>query len=105
MSALFRRLEESDSRWVEVQVDGASTRVREGESVAAALFASGMRSCRTTPVSGAPRAPYCMMGVCFECLMVVDGRQDQQACMIVVRDGMDVQRQQGAPDVISGAVT
>ena len=95
MSALFRRLEESDCRWVEVQIDGASTRVREGESVAAALFISGMRSCRTTPVSGAPRAPYCMMGVCFECLVEIDGVPNRQSCQIAVEEGMQIRRQQG----------
>ena len=95
MSALFRRLEESDSRWVEVQIDGASTRVREGESVAAALLASGMRSCRTTSVSVAPRAPYCMMGVCFECLVEIDGVPNRQSCQIPVEEGMQIRRQQG----------
>ena len=101
MSALFRRLAESDSRWVEVHVDGASTRVREGESVAAALLASGMRSCRTTPVSGAPRAPYCMMGVCFECLVEIDGVPNRQSCQIPVEQGMQIRRQQGAAQELS----
>ena len=95
MSALFRRLEESDCRWVEVHVDGVMTRVREGESVAAALLASGTRSCRTTPVSGAPRAPYCMMGVCFECLVEIDGVLNRQSCQIPVEEGMQIRRQRG----------
>ena len=95
MSALFRRLEEPDCRWVEVQIDGASARVREGESVAAALLASGMRSCRTTSVSGAARAPYCMMGVCFECLVEIDGVPNRQSCQIPVEEGMQIRRQQG----------
>ena len=95
VSALFRRLEESDCRWVEVRIDGASTRVREGESVAAALLASGMRSCRNTSVSGAPRAPYCMMGVCFECLVEIDGVPNRQSCQISVEEGMQIRRQQG----------
>jgi predicted molibdopterin-dependent oxidoreductase YjgC len=37
-----------------------------------------------------------MMGVCFDCLVVIDGRPNQQACMVTVRDGMRVERQQGA---------
>ena len=101
MPALFRRLEESDSRWIEVYVDGTSTRVREGESVAAALLASGMRSCRTTLVSGAPRAPYCMMGVCFECLVEIDGVPNRQSCQIPVEQGMQIRRQQGAAQELS----
>ena len=51
---------------------------------------------RTTPVSGAPRGPYCMMGACFECLVSVDGEPNQQACMVPARDGMRVERMQGA---------
>jgi D-hydroxyproline dehydrogenase subunit gamma len=51
---------------------------------------------RTTPVSGSPRAPYCMMGVCFECLMEIDGIANRQACMVRVRPGMRITRQQGA---------
>jgi hypothetical protein len=52
---------------------------------------------RTTPVSGAPRQPYCMMGVCFECLATVDGRPNRQLCLETVREGMVVETQLGAP--------
>ncbi|MFB9868513.1 (2Fe-2S)-binding protein [Vreelandella sulfidaeris] len=69
---------------------------RPGDSLAAALLASGISICRTTPVSNAPRAPYCMMGVCFECLVEVDGNPNVQACQVEVRDGMQVHMQQGA---------
>ena len=95
MSSPFRRLEEPDSRWVEIEVDGIRTCVREGESVAAALLASGIRSCRTTPISGAPRAPYCMMGVCFECLLEINGVPNRQSCQVIVEEGMQIRRQQG----------
>jgi len=95
MPAPFRRLEEPDCRWVEVEVDGTKTFVRQGESVAAALLASGMRSCRTTTVSGAPRAPYCMMGVCFDCLVEIDGVPNRQSCQIAVEEGMRICRQHG----------
>ena len=43
--------------------------------------------------SGVPRAPWCMMGVCFECLVEIDGAAGRQACMIEVRDGMRIRRQ------------
>ena len=96
MQSLFRRLVEPDSAWVDVEVDGKKTRVREGDSVAAALLAGGMRSCRSTPVSGAPRAPYCMMGVCFDCLVEIDGVPNRQSCQITVEEGMQIRHQQGA---------
>ena len=96
MPALFRRLEEPDCRWVEVEIDGKSARVREGESVAAALLSSGVVSFRTTGISGAPRAPYCMMGVCFECLVEIDGVPNRQSCRISVEEGMQIRCQHGA---------
>ena len=98
MSSIFRRLEESNDRWVEIQIDGQTTRAREGESVAAALLAAGLRSCRTTPILGAPRAPYCMMGVCFDCLVEIDGLPNRQACQIPVQAGMQIRRQIGTAE-------
>ena len=50
---------------------------------------------RTTPVSGAPRAPYCLMGVCFECLVTIDGVGNRQGCMVAVRDGMRIETRKG----------
>lgn len=81
---------------VALQIDGRTWQARAGESVAAALLAAGLSACRTTPVGNRPRGPYCMMGVCFDCLVVIDGRPNQQACMTTVREGMRVERQQGA---------
>jgi D-hydroxyproline dehydrogenase subunit gamma len=76
--------------------DGQAVPARPGDSVAVALLAAGITTTRTTPVSGAPRGPFCMMGACFDCLSVVDGRPNVQTCMMPVRDGMRVQRQDGA---------
>ena len=50
---------------------------------------------RTTPVSQSLRAPYCMMGVCFECLVEIDGQGSVQSCLTPVADGMRIARQQG----------
>ena len=74
--------------------EGRSIPARSGDSVAAALIAAGVRTTRES-VSGAPRGPYCMMGVCFECLMEIDGRANRQACMVPVAPGMRVRRQPG----------
>jgi predicted molibdopterin-dependent oxidoreductase YjgC len=83
--------------------DGRAVRARAGDSIAAALLAAGIQVTRTTPVSGASRGPYCMMGACFECLAVVDGRPSVQTCMTEVRDGMRVERQDGARGLAVGA--
>jgi len=100
---MFRRLEAGPSdpapRTVRITVDGAALDCREGDSVAAALFAAGIPSCRDTAVSGAKRGPFCMMGLCYDCLVGIDGRPNQQACMTKVREGMAVSRQMGAREV------
>lgn len=81
---------------VSVTIDGHAFAARAGDTVAATLIGAGMADCRTTPVSGMARGPYCMMGVCFDCLVVIDGRPNQQGCMIAVAEGMRINRQQGA---------
>ena len=100
---MFRRLDAlatgATARTVRISVDGAALECREGDSVAAALFAAGMPACRDTAVSGAARGPFCMMGICYDCLVGIDGCANQQACMTRVRDGMAVQRQIGAREV------
>jgi len=92
---MFRRLPDADAT-IEVTIDGRSARVRAGDTVAAALLSAGVLASRVAEVSGAPRAPYCMMGVCFECLVTIDGVGNRQACLIPVREGMRVETQSGA---------
>ena len=70
----------------------ARARRGAGDTVAAALLAAGIDHCRTTPVTGAPRAPYCLMGVCFDCLVTIDGVGNRQACLVPVREGMRSRR-------------
>ena len=92
---MFRRLEDA-RREIEFDFEGRLVTAREGESVAAALLAAGLRSFRATAISGAPRAPWCMMGICFDCLLEIDGRASRQSCMTIVAPGMRVRRQHGA---------
>ena len=72
---------------------------RRGESVAACLLRTGVASFRETPVSGAPRLPYCMIGHCFDCLVEIDGVGSRQACLTPVVDKMRVKFQIGATAV------
>ena len=95
---MFRKLPEPAGLTVTVTVDGDALRVPASLSAAAVVLLHGGVS-RTTPVSGSPRAPYCMMGVCFECLMEIDGVQNRQACLVQVADGMRINRQGGARKV------
>jgi D-hydroxyproline dehydrogenase subunit gamma len=91
---MFKRLADAGTA-VALTVDGKPVRARSGDTVAAALLSAGIEHCRTTPVTGAPRAPYCLMGVCFDCLVTIDGVGSRQACLVPVREGMKVETQQG----------
>jgi predicted molibdopterin-dependent oxidoreductase YjgC len=77
-------------------VDGREVPARPGQTVAAALIAAGWRSFGPNPKTGAPLAPWCMMGVCFGCLCEIDGRPGAQACMEPARDGLVIRLGGGA---------
>ncbi len=77
---------------VAITIDGVATEVPADETLAAAMLQSGRLDLRITPIGGKPRSAYCMMGVCFECLVTVDDQPNQQACMTPVRPGMRVER-------------
>ncbi|WP_342359297.1 (2Fe-2S)-binding protein [Terrarubrum flagellatum] len=93
---MYRRLPDRARALVRFTFDGEALTAQEGDTVAAALLAAGQLATRHTPVSRAPRAPYCMMGVCFECLVVIDGAPNRQGCLTPVVEGMRVETQQGA---------
>ncbi|WPZ34205.1 (2Fe-2S)-binding protein [Thalassobaculum sp. OXR-137] len=80
---------------ITLTVDGDRIAARDGDTVASALLASGRRAIRRAAVTGEPRAPYCQMGVCFECLVEIDGVADRQACLVPVRNGMVVTTERG----------
>jgi hypothetical protein len=75
--------------------DGTEITAAPGQSVGAALIAAGHRSWRTTRHAGAPRGVFCGIGICFDCLVIVNGTPNQRACLIEVRDGDVVEPQEG----------
>jgi predicted molibdopterin-dependent oxidoreductase YjgC len=81
---------------IEISVDGRPVAARAGDTLAVALLCAGVASFRHTPVSGQPRSPLCLMGVCFDCLVEVDGVQNVQSCMVEVRAGMKIRLPLGA---------
>ena len=83
---------------VSITFEGREVIAERGDSVAAALLASGVSYFRETPISGARRAPFCMIGNCFECLVEIDGQANRQSCMVTVREGMSINIQHGARD-------
>ena len=70
--------------------------VPEGASPPRRCCWPGRGLIRETPVSGAPRLPYCMMGACFDCLAEIDGVANRQACMVPATPGMRIAPQRGA---------
>ena len=74
---------------IKISINGTETVVEEGISVAAALVNAGVWHFRSS-VEGLPRAPICLMGICFECRVTVDGQPHRRACMESCRDGMEV---------------
>ncbi|WID98806.1 (2Fe-2S)-binding protein [Bosea vestrisii] len=92
---MFRKLHDPGPQAVTIFIDGRPVAAELGESVAAVLLRQQEGWSRTTPVSQSPRAPYCMMGVCFECLVEIDGQGSVQSCLTPVAAGMRIARQQG----------
>lgn len=76
--------------------DGKEITADTGQSIGAALIAAGYRSWRTTRHGGAPRGIFCGIGICFDCLVVVNGRPNQRACLTEACDGDEVSTQEGA---------
>jgi predicted molibdopterin-dependent oxidoreductase YjgC len=78
--------------------DGEAIAAFAGETVAAALFAAGRRTLRITAVGGTPRGFFCGMGVCFDCLVIIDGEPSRRACLTFATEGMRVETQHGFGD-------
>ena len=74
-------------------MEGRTLLVPAGASAAAAVLVAGLRNIRETPVEASERAPYCMMGVCFDCLAEIDGVPNRQSCMVEARPEMRIRRQ------------
>ena len=90
---MFRLIDYSATELVEIEFDGAAVTVPAGISLAAVLFYLDAIPARQTILSDSPRAPFCMMGACFECLLEIDGIGNQRACQVEVKAGMQVRRQ------------
>lgn len=92
---MFTPIESRSNTLVTIQVEGNKTEVPKGISVAAAVLGhANHKEIRCSSVSGEQRAPYCFIGVCHECLMEINGKPNQQACLTQISEGMCVNKQQ-----------
>ncbi|MDG2409768.1 MAG: (2Fe-2S)-binding protein [Pirellulales bacterium] len=92
-----RRIEGSRGTPITFTFDGQSIEAFEGETIAAALLAGGVRTLRETKLKGEPRGLFCNMGICFDCLVEVDGNANQRACQHPVTDGLKIKSQHADP--------
>ncbi len=92
----FRIDDESVARGkkISIMIDDKKVTAFEGESVAAVMMVNGQVAMRTT-TEDQPRGVFCGMGVCFDCLVVVDDVPNTRACMTWVKEGMQVKTQRG----------
>jgi aerobic-type carbon monoxide dehydrogenase small subunit (CoxS/CutS family) len=77
----------------EITIDGESVMAYPGETIATVLLCAGKRRFRATAESGEPRGLYCGMGICFDCLVTLDGRPNVRACVTLAEAGVQVERQ------------
>lgn len=82
---------------VRLEVDGQPVEAPEGASVAAALLLAGHAAFGPHPVTGEAEGPWCLIGVCFGCLVTIDGVRDSQACLVPARAGMVVRTRRERP--------
>ena len=92
-----RRIEGKRGTPVTFTFDGQLIEAFEGETIATALLVSGVRMLRETDRRGEPRGLFCNMGICFDCLVEIDGATNQRACQFLVIDGLEIKSQPSDP--------
>lgn len=84
---------------IKITVDGKKFEVPAGMTIAAALYFLEQRVMRRTPRNNQPRAVFCGMGVCFDCVVKVNGQANIRSCQTTVNQGMSVFTQKGEPNL------
>lgn len=89
---MFKRMNNSirGSKPVTIIIEGNEITAYQGDTVAAVMLIAGFTYTRITPVKEQSRAPYCMMGICFDCIVEINGVPNQRACQVLVQEGMRV---------------
>ena len=82
---------------IHISVNGRMIAATPGETVLAALTAAGFKALKKSNVSGEARGPFCGMGVCYECLVTINGVPKQRSCMTEVEDNMEIQTYEPPP--------
>ncbi len=85
-----------DSAVISISVDGETVTGLAGQTIAGVLLASGRPSWRRTSGDGSPRGVFCGIGVCFDCIVTVNGDRDVRACQRRAADGDQIRSQHDA---------
>ena len=80
----------NQARAITIFIDGQPVIAHEGETIAAVLLAEDQREFRYTPKENEPRSLFCGIGVCYDCLVTVNGQANVRACQTSVTDGMQI---------------
>jgi len=76
---------------VSFSFNGKDFQCESGQTIAAALIAADQRELRTTRFGNEPRSIFCGIGICYDCVVKVDGIPNQRSCLVEARDGMKVE--------------
>jgi len=79
------------SELVSFTFNGAVVKCEQGQSIAAAVINTGTLTLRTTRFGEEPRSIFCGIGICFDCVVVIDGVANQRSCLIAAKPGMKVE--------------
>jgi len=82
---------------VQFEFEGKFLNGYEGEPIAVALKANGVKTHRYTRRHHEPRGIFCAIGRCTDCVMVVDGSYNVRVCITPLRKGMKIETQNGLP--------
>ena len=96
---MFRRSEQDNRRRCRSSSTAPPSRRARATPSPPRCWPSGVTRAARRAVSGAPRLPYCMMGVCFDCLVTIDGVGNRQGCLVPVAEGMQIETQKGKREI------
>jgi len=100
---MFKRMNNDITGYetVTLTIEGKEIVAFHGDTVSAAMLVAGFTHTRITPVNEKHRAPYCMMGICFDCVVEINGIPNQRACQVLVQEGMrvNIQKKNGSLNI------
>jgi len=79
-----------------IELDGTTVDGLRGQTIAGVLLGSGVLAWRRTSRTGSPRGVFCGIGVCFDCIVTVNGQRDVRACQRRASDGDRIEIQHDA---------